>query len=204
LKQLAAVRDQAPDATGPVKDLTAKLKAANLPPERAAKVAALMAEKVFPALDRQRALVTELRAKATHDAGVWRLPDGAAYYAAAASAATTTEIVRQFLLGEQLVDPVEAGHAGQVVSAHGLDEDGHLAVPLHELAWAVDELRVRLFRIGSPVGEGEGRWEEGGFSVLEEGSGLVPDIAVEGVVVAEVGVFSAQAGVVFDGEVVLV
>lgn len=92
LKQLGAVRDQAPEATGPVKDIAAKLKAANLPPERAAKVAALMAEKVFPALDRQRALVTELRGKATHDAGVWRLPDGEAYYAAAATAATTTTL----------------------------------------------------------------------------------------------------------------
>lgn len=92
LKQLAAVRDKAPEETGPVTDLTAKLKTANLPPERAAKVAQLMREQVFPALDRQRALVTELRGKAVHDAGVWRLPDGEAYYAAAASSATTTDM----------------------------------------------------------------------------------------------------------------
>lgn len=92
LKQLAAVRDKAPEATGPAADLAAKLKKANLPPDRAAAVAKLMGEQVFPALDRQRALVTELRAKAAHDAGVWRLPDGDAYYAAAASAATTTEL----------------------------------------------------------------------------------------------------------------
>lgn len=92
LKQLAAARDVAPGMSGPVTDLTAKLKAANLPPERARQVEALMRDKVFPAMDRQRALVTELRAKATHDAGVWRLPDGEAYYAAAASAATTTEL----------------------------------------------------------------------------------------------------------------
>jgi uncharacterized protein (DUF885 family) len=92
LKQLGAVRDKAPEATGPVTDLAAKLKAANLPPERAKQVAMLMAEQVFPALDRQRALVTELRGRARHDAGVWRLPDGEAYYAAAASAATTVEM----------------------------------------------------------------------------------------------------------------
>ena len=92
LKQLGSVRDQAPAATGPVTDLTAKLKAANLPPARAQAVETLMAERVFPALDRQRALVTDLRRRATHDAGVWRLPDGEAYYAAAASAATTTEL----------------------------------------------------------------------------------------------------------------
>lgn len=92
LKQLAAARDVAPEATGPATDLAAKLKTANLPPERAEAVATIMRDKVFPALDAQRALVTELRGRATHDAGVWRLPDGEAYYAAAASAATTTEL----------------------------------------------------------------------------------------------------------------
>lgn len=92
LKQLAAVRDRAPGETGMVSDLSAKLKAANLPADRAEAAAKLVAERVFPALDRQRALVTELRGRAVHDAGVWRLPDGAAYYAAAASAATTTAL----------------------------------------------------------------------------------------------------------------
>lgn len=92
LKQLAAARDVTPEGSGPATDLAAKLKAANLPAERATQVAALMREQVFPALDRQRTLVNELRGKATHDAGVWRLPDGEAYYAAAASAATTTEM----------------------------------------------------------------------------------------------------------------
>ncbi|KQT35197.1 Tat pathway signal protein [Sphingomonas sp. Leaf412] len=92
LKQLDAVRGKAPEATGPATDIAAKLKAANLPADRAAAVDRLMADKVFPALDRQRALLTELRGRATHDAGVWRLPDGEAYYAAAASAATTTDL----------------------------------------------------------------------------------------------------------------
>ena len=92
LKQLAAVRDRAPETTGPATDIAAKLKAANLPPERAGAVSRLMSERVFPALDRQRALVTELRARAAHDGGVWRLPDGDAYYSAAATAATTVEM----------------------------------------------------------------------------------------------------------------
>lgn len=92
LKQLASIRDRSPETTGPVTDLAAKLKAANLSPERAATVAKLMGERVFPVLDRQRSLVTELRGRAVHDAGVWRLPDGDAYYAAAASAATTVEM----------------------------------------------------------------------------------------------------------------
>jgi uncharacterized protein (DUF885 family) len=46
--------------------------------------------KVLPALERQMALLQSLQPKATHDAGVWRLPDGEAYYAAALEARTTT------------------------------------------------------------------------------------------------------------------
>ena len=46
--------------------------------------------KVLPALDRQMALLESLKGKATHDAGVWRLPDGEAYYAQVLQARTTT------------------------------------------------------------------------------------------------------------------
>jgi uncharacterized protein (DUF885 family) len=78
LKQLAKLRDQAPESSVPVTALAAKLKAAGLHDDRVAAATAIMRDKVFPALDRQRALVTELRAKASHDAGVWRLPNGEA------------------------------------------------------------------------------------------------------------------------------
>ncbi len=92
LKQLASLRDQAPASTVMVSSLAAKLKAANLPDSQVAQAERIVSERVFPALDRQRALVTELRGRATHDAGVWRLPDGEAYYSAAAEAATTTAL----------------------------------------------------------------------------------------------------------------
>ena len=45
---------------------------------------------VLPALDRQLAYAKALRAKATHDAGVWKLREGAAYYPVALKANTTT------------------------------------------------------------------------------------------------------------------
>ena len=83
LKLMGSLRDQPAASTVPVTALATKLKAANLPDSRVAEATKIMAEQVFPALDRQRALVTELRGKAKHDAGVWRLPDGEAYYAAA-------------------------------------------------------------------------------------------------------------------------
>jgi len=92
LKILAAAREKPADQTVMVATFAAKLKAANLPADRVAKATAIVEQKVFPALDRQRDLVTELRGKAVHDAGCWRLPDGDAYYSAAAEAATTVKI----------------------------------------------------------------------------------------------------------------
>ena len=46
---------------------------------------------IAPALDRQIAELEQHRKRATHDAGVWKFPDGDAYYAWALSAATTTK-----------------------------------------------------------------------------------------------------------------
>jgi uncharacterized protein (DUF885 family) len=89
LKQLGALLEAPADKTVMVASFAAKLKAANLPDDRVPKATAIVAREIFPALERQRALVTELRGKAMHDAGCWRLPDGDAYYAAAAEAATT-------------------------------------------------------------------------------------------------------------------
>ncbi|MBI1330575.1 MAG: DUF885 family protein [Alphaproteobacteria bacterium] len=47
-------------------------------------------EKVYPALDRQIALLKEMQSKAVHHAGVWRLPDGDAYYGASLTNWTTS------------------------------------------------------------------------------------------------------------------
>jgi uncharacterized protein (DUF885 family) len=47
-------------------------------------------QKVLPALDRQMALMTSLRPKATHDAGVWKLPHGDEYYAQSLAVRTTS------------------------------------------------------------------------------------------------------------------
>ncbi len=89
LKQLGSAMERPAEQTVMVASFAAKLKAANLPADRVARATTIVAREVFPALERQRAFVQELRGKAVHDAGCWRLPDGDAYYAAAAEAATT-------------------------------------------------------------------------------------------------------------------
>ena len=92
LTLMGKLRDQPAGETVLVSSLRRKLAEAGLPDDRVAQATAIVEAEVFPALDRQRALLTDLRVRATHDAGVWRLPDGEAYYAAAAEAATTVAL----------------------------------------------------------------------------------------------------------------
>jgi len=53
---------------------------------------AIVRDRIIPAHQRAAIWLRSLRARATHDAGVWRLPDGDAYYRAALRAQTTTDL----------------------------------------------------------------------------------------------------------------
>lgn len=75
-----------------VTSLAAKTRAKGVAGDWQAAAAKLYEGKVVPALDRQMALLESLRPRATHDAGVWKLPDGEAYYAHMLKAQTTTSI----------------------------------------------------------------------------------------------------------------
>jgi uncharacterized protein (DUF885 family) len=57
-----------------------------------ARALAITTTKVYPALDRQIAALTELQSKATHDAGVWKLPKGDQYYRDCLAFWTTTSM----------------------------------------------------------------------------------------------------------------
>jgi uncharacterized protein (DUF885 family) len=52
----------------------------------------IVAREVYPALQAQFEALQALRPKATHDAGVWRLPDGEAYYRWLLKQGTTTNL----------------------------------------------------------------------------------------------------------------
>ena len=65
-------------------------KAAGIPGDWAAEAAKIARDKIVPALDLQHAELEAHRARATADAGAWKLPDGEAYYAWALRASTTT------------------------------------------------------------------------------------------------------------------
>ena len=75
---------------GLVKSIANRAAAAKLAGDPGAQALRLATERVAPAIDRQIAELTRLRAGATSDAGVWKLPEGEAYYAWALRAATTS------------------------------------------------------------------------------------------------------------------
>ena len=92
LKQLGSLRNQPAARTQLVQSIARRAAAKGVAGDWAATAEKIVAGSVFPALDRQIALVTDLRRRATHDAGVWRLPDGEAYYQGALEASTTTRL----------------------------------------------------------------------------------------------------------------
>jgi len=87
-----------------VTSLQRRAAAKGLDPRYGARAAQLYGARVFPALQAQLALVKQLRAKATGDAGVWKFKEGPEFYAVALAGTTTTrmspEEVHKFGLDE--------------------------------------------------------------------------------------------------------
>lgn len=123
LKQLRTLRDQPAAETILVSSIARRAKEAGLGDDYAAKAETIVASAVFPALDRQIATVTDLRTRATHDAGVWRLPDGEAYYDGAIKASTTTNMTPEEVhqLGLEQVADLEA-QLDPILRAHGMTQ----------------------------------------------------------------------------------
>ncbi|AUW56729.1 DUF885 domain-containing protein [Sphingobium sp. SCG-1] len=91
LKQQRSARTQPFDQWVIVSSIAKRAK--DISGEHAAHVLKLVREKVAPAMDQQIAVLTAQRARATSDAGVWKLPQGDAYYAWALRASTTTTMM---------------------------------------------------------------------------------------------------------------
>ncbi|HLZ74884.1 DUF885 domain-containing protein [Phenylobacterium sp.] len=69
-----------------------KVREAHLEGDYQARATALVEKEVYPALAAQLATLKGLQAKAGHDAGVWRLPNGEAYYRWLLRESTTTNL----------------------------------------------------------------------------------------------------------------
>ncbi len=91
LSQMKDLRAPAPEKSSLVESLVRRTKEKNIAGDWSGQAAKILKDKYYPALERQIALVSEMQKRAVHDAGVWRLPDGAGYYRASLKSWATTE-----------------------------------------------------------------------------------------------------------------
>jgi len=92
LGQMRKLRSPAAADSGMVSSLAERTKAKNIPGDWAARAAKIVESSMYPALDRQIALVEQLRRTTQPGDGARRIPNGEAIYAAALADATTTSM----------------------------------------------------------------------------------------------------------------
>jgi uncharacterized protein (DUF885 family) len=81
LTQIQALRAPAPDKSSLTTSVVRRTGEKKIPGDYAQQATRVVKDKIYPALERQITLLNEMQKTASHDAGVWRLPDGEAYYA---------------------------------------------------------------------------------------------------------------------------
>ncbi|MBB5712844.1 DUF885 domain-containing protein [Sphingomonas xinjiangensis] len=90
LGQMRKLRGVVPASSSLVRSLADRAQGKGIAGDWGASASKIVETQVYPALDRQIALVTQLRGQTKPGAGVWRLKDGDALYATALEQATTT------------------------------------------------------------------------------------------------------------------
>ena len=92
LGQIAKLRAPEPGANGLVTSLAERAAKQGIAGDWAARATRIVERQVYPAIDRQIAVLNELKPTSRPGDGATRLPDGAALYAAALAEATTTNM----------------------------------------------------------------------------------------------------------------
>jgi uncharacterized protein (DUF885 family) len=92
LGQIGKLRNQPAASNGLVTSLAGRAKAKNIAGDWAARATKIVESEVYPALDRQVAMLNQLKPTSRPGDGATRLPNGEALYAAALAEATTTSM----------------------------------------------------------------------------------------------------------------
>jgi uncharacterized protein (DUF885 family) len=110
LGQMAKLREQKADDSSIVQSLVKRAKAKDIDGRWERRASRIVEDQVYPALDRQMALVRELRATSQPGDGVWRVPHGGEIYAVALEQATTTRFTPEEVhrMGLQQVAEISA------------------------------------------------------------------------------------------------
>ncbi|QNA86052.1 DUF885 family protein [Sphingomonas sp. So64.6b] len=123
LGQLKGMRAPAPGEHNLVVSVVSRARAAGLTGDWGARATSIVESKVYPALDRQIALLEKQRPTASDKAGIWTVPHGAELYAAALAGATTTNFTPDEVhkLGLEQVAQITA-ELDTILKAQGLTQ----------------------------------------------------------------------------------
>lgn len=92
LGQIRALRKTAPEDSSMVQSLKSRTAAKGITGDWATRAAAIVADKIYPALERQISYIERLKMQSPAGDGIWRVKDGDALYASALAEATTTSL----------------------------------------------------------------------------------------------------------------
>ncbi|MBV9571757.1 MAG: DUF885 family protein [Alphaproteobacteria bacterium] len=121
LDQLTGIRKTPVDKSVLAQSVARRAKEKHIDGNYGAQAEKIVSGKIYPALERQIAFLKSLQPKAVHDAGVWRLPDGAGYYADSLAQATTTTMkpAEVHKLGREMVAQLSS-QADAIMRSQGL------------------------------------------------------------------------------------
>lgn len=121
MKQMQALRASAPEQSSLAESVARRAAAKNVAGDWRGRAGKIVADKIYPALDRAVASLLALRPSAAAGDGVWRVPDGDAVYTAALAEATTTSYTADEIheLGLQQVAEIST-ELDRILKAAGL------------------------------------------------------------------------------------
>jgi uncharacterized protein (DUF885 family) len=140
LVQMRKLRGAPAAQSNMVRSLVTRAKAAEVHGEWEGKATKIVAEKVYPALDRQIAAIEALRPTTRPGDGAWRLPQGDAIYAAALEQMTTTKMSPDEVHRMGLTQVAEiSAELDKILRAEGLTQ-GSVGARLAQLNARPDQL----------------------------------------------------------------
>lgn len=123
VSQMDGMLAQKPGETMLVTSIDYRTREKKIAGDWAARATAIVSKEVQPALKRQRDLIASIRAKATDQGGVWRLPKGEEYYKYALRYATTTSMSAEEVHEMGLEQMAElSSRADQLLKAQGMTQ----------------------------------------------------------------------------------
>jgi uncharacterized protein (DUF885 family) len=121
MKQMRTLREQPAAGSGLVDSLAERAQAKDIAGDWRTRAAKIVESEVYPALDRQYALLEDLRGQTPEGDGVWRLPQGEALYAAALRDSITTDLSPDEVhrIGLEQVAEISA-QLGEILTRRGM------------------------------------------------------------------------------------